>query len=126
LQAIVERETAKQRTGEATSASILDELAAHGFERGELFDIVVPRRTLARRRRAGERLSADESGRAVRLARITAIAERVFGESAKVHRWLRKPNRALAGAVPLELLRTETGAYAVEQALVQIEYGIVA
>lgn len=125
LQEIVQRELAKQQTGDAGSTEILEELAAHGFGMSELFDIVVPRRTLARRRQAGDRLAPDEAGRAVRLARIGALAERVFGDPAKAHRWLRKPNRALAGAVPLTLLKTETGAYSVEQTLHQIDYGMV-
>ena len=126
LREIVDRELAKVRAGEATSAGIFDELAAHGFEDSELFDIVVPRRTLARRRQTGERLTSEEAGRAVRLARIAGMAERVFGDPAKAQRWLRKPNRALAGALPLHLLRSETGAYSVEQVLHQIDYGMVA
>lgn len=125
LNEIVERELLNQRRGETASAEILDELAAHGFATSELFDIVVPRRTLARRRHAGMRLSADESGRAVRLARIAEMAERVFGDPAKAQRWLRKPDRALGGSMPLELLKSETGGYAVEQALNQIDHGIV-
>jgi putative toxin-antitoxin system antitoxin component (TIGR02293 family) len=125
LEQIVARELANQRTGKPTSAEIIDELAAQGFGLAELYELVVPRRTLARRKQAGMRLSHDESGRAVRLARIAAMAERIFGDPAKAHRWLRKPNRALDGAVPFELLRTETGAYSVEQTLHQIDFGMV-
>lgn len=116
--------TAGQAQG--SDVAVLDELLAHGFDQEELFHLVVPRRTLARRRQTGERLSPEESDRAVRLARITSLAERVFGEAAKAHDWLRKPNRAFGGALPLKLLKSETGAYSVEQTLHQIDYGIVA
>jgi putative toxin-antitoxin system antitoxin component (TIGR02293 family) len=52
----------------------------------------------------------EETDRAVRLARIAAHAERVFGDRAKAHGWLREPSRTLRGAVPpLQLLRSETG-----------------
>ena len=54
------------------------------------------------------------------------MAERVFGDREKAHRWLRKPSRTLAGAVPLALMRTETGAHLVEQTLHLIDYGMLA
>jgi putative toxin-antitoxin system antitoxin component (TIGR02293 family) len=54
------------------------------------------------------------------------MAERVFGDFEKAHRWLRKPSRTIAGAVPLALLKTETGAYLVEQTLHRIDYGMLA
>ena len=64
--------------------------------------------------------------RAVRLARITAHAERVFGNDEKAHGWLREPSRTLGGTVPLDLLRTETGAQLVEQTLHRYDYGMLA
>ncbi len=64
----------------------------------------------ARRKQANEPLSAEESDRAVRLARLTAMAERVFGDEEKAHRWLRKPSPMLDGTTRLALLRSETGA----------------
>ena len=126
LAAVVEREISDALSGAGSDVGILDELLGHGFCREELFDLVVPRRTLARRRQAGERLSPEESDRAVRLARIAAQAERVFGSPTKAHGWLREPSRSLNGAVPLNLLRTETGAHLVEQKLHQIDYGMFA
>jgi putative toxin-antitoxin system antitoxin component (TIGR02293 family) len=71
-------------------------------------------------------LSSEETDRAVRLARVTALAERVFGDETKAHRWLRKPSPMLGEATPLKLLATETGAQLVEQALHRIDYGMFA
>lgn len=123
---VVNRELANAQASKPAGVGILDELAGHGFSEPELNEFVVPRRTLARRRRAGGTLSPEESDRAVRLARITAMAERIFGDDAKAHRWLRKPSPMLEGSVPLALLQSETGAHLVEQALYRIEYGMFA
>ena len=92
----------------------------------ELTAIVIPERTLARRKKAGEPLTVDETERALRLARIATEAERVFADPAKAARWLRKPNRVLNLQTPLTLLETETGARAVEEALGQIDHGVYA
>jgi putative toxin-antitoxin system antitoxin component (TIGR02293 family) len=104
----------------------LESLAKHGYSEAEIFDLVVPKRTLARRHAEGELLTVEETDKALRLKRIAVQAERVFGEPAKAHRWLRKPKRALDGATPVAFLVTETGARIVEGMLVRIEHGIFA
>jgi len=81
---------------------------------------------LARRKQAGGSLSPEESDRAVRLARLTALAERIFGDEEKAYRWLRKPSPMLEGSPPIALMQTETGGQLVEQALYRIEYGMFA
>jgi putative toxin-antitoxin system antitoxin component (TIGR02293 family) len=97
---------------------------APGFSREEVEAIVVPKRTLARRIANRERLTVEESDRALRLARVGAQALRVFGDPEKAKRWLRKPSSALAGQTPLSLLRTETGAQLVTELLGQIAHGM--
>jgi putative toxin-antitoxin system antitoxin component (TIGR02293 family) len=126
IQEVVAREISTVGALSSSHVNLLDELLAHGFSREELFRLVIPRRTLTRRLQAGDRLSLEESDRALRLARITAMAERVFAEEEKAHRWLRKPSPMLEGSSPLELLRTEAGAHLVEQALHRIDYGMLA
>ena len=84
----------------------------------------VPKRTLARRQAAKEPLSVEETDKAVRLGRIDKMAEKIFGDASKAHRWLRKPKRALGGDTPLAYLATEAGARAVEEMLNQIDHGI--
>lgn len=81
------------------------------------------KRTLARRR-GEERLTADESERLVRLARVAARAEEVLGDRPAALRWIRKPNRALGGASPIELLDTDLGLDAVLNVLGRIEHGV--
>lgn len=82
-----------------------------------------PPRTLARRKRE-RRLHAAESDRLVRFARLAAHAVDVFGSEAKAALWLRRPNRALNGDVPLHILDTELGMALVDEILSRIEYGI--
>jgi len=81
-------------------------------------------RSLQRRRHQG-RLARFESDRLYRLARIISLAKRHIGDEQAAARWLRRPNRALGGATPLELVDTELGARAVENVLGRIAYGSV-
>ncbi|MEZ2142411.1 antitoxin Xre/MbcA/ParS toxin-binding domain-containing protein [Bradyrhizobium sp. DN5] len=92
----------------------------------EIFALVVPKRTLARRLSDGEPLTVEETDKAVRLARVDRLAANVFGEPAKAHRWLRKPKKALGGETPLAYLATEAGARVVEEMLHRIDHGILA
>ena len=79
-------------------------------------------RSLQRRRREG-RLAKYESDRIYRLARVIALAKRYIGDEEKARRWLKRPNRALGGAAPLDLIDTEPGVRAVENVLGRIAYG---
>lgn len=95
-----------------------------GFTMEEIHRFVVPRRTLARRIAKGEPLSIAENDSALRLVRIMALADRVFGNADKARRWLRKESRALDRIAPIDLLESEAGARLVEEALQQIDHGI--
>ena len=84
----------------------------------------LPARTLARRREA-RKLGADESDRLVRLARIAAHAATVFGSEEKAAAWLHRPNRALHGEIPIDLLDTDVGVRQIEDVLGRIGHGVV-
>jgi putative toxin-antitoxin system antitoxin component (TIGR02293 family) len=84
----------------------------------------MPARTLARRRQA-RKLAADESDRLYRVARVAAQAVAVLGSEDRAATWLRRPNRALNGELPIRLLDTDVGARQVEDVLGRIEHGIV-
>jgi putative toxin-antitoxin system antitoxin component (TIGR02293 family) len=95
------------------------------ISRSEADRVVLPRKTLSHREKIG-RLTADQSDRFFRVARILAIAEESFGKPGKAHTWLRRPTSALNGETPLELLDTEEGAREVERLLGRIAHGIAA
>lgn len=103
----------------------VEELRRSGFSLEEIYKIVSPRRTLARRKEQKEKLSGAESDRALRLERIAQMADRVFGDHDKAQRWLRKHSRVL-NSTPISLLESETGAFLVEQELHRIDHGVYA
>jgi putative toxin-antitoxin system antitoxin component (TIGR02293 family) len=84
---------------------------------------MIPARTLARRKRSG-RLSAEESDRVYRVARVLSYAAELLGSETEAAEWLRSPNVALGLAVPLNLLDTEAGIRQVDEILARIEYGM--
>jgi putative toxin-antitoxin system antitoxin component (TIGR02293 family) len=105
-------------------ASSVERLVSLGFQRREVFRLVIPQRTLTHRKQRRQALTGDESDKAVRLARVRALAARVFGNEDKAWRWLRKQKRAFDGQAPIDLLATESGARAVEEELHRIDEGM--
>jgi putative toxin-antitoxin system antitoxin component (TIGR02293 family) len=104
----------------------VESLSGHGMSDEEIYSLIVPRRTLVHRKTRHESLTHEESDRAVRIARITSLAEEVFGDDAKAARWLRKAKTRFEGRAPLELLRTEAASRLVEEMLLQLDYGFAA
>jgi len=103
----------------------LDRLVSDGvISEAEIEARFIPRRTLYARRQKGT-LSSEQSDFLVRLARIQAFADAIFGERAKSHGWLRDRNSVLGGERPLDLLDTEAGGRLVEAVLGRIAHGIV-
>lgn len=84
----------------------------------------IPLRTLSRRLSQHSRLTAAESDRTVRFARIYAQAAEMIGDEEKAAEWLRTPNRALGGERPLDQLDTDLGSRTVEDVLGRIAYGV--
>lgn len=104
----------------------VDALVARGhLTLAELDRLIMPRKTLYHRRKLG-RLTAGQSDRLLRVARILALAEETFANRAKARAWLRRPTRPLADERPLDLLDTEEGARVVERLLGHIAHGIAA
>jgi putative toxin-antitoxin system antitoxin component (TIGR02293 family) len=106
--------------------NVVDELAGQGYSEAEVFELVVPKRTLARRRSDKELLTIEETDKALRLKRVATLAEQVFGDRTKAHRWLRKAKRQLQDQTPLAFLASESGARIIEDMLRRIEHGIFA
>ena len=92
----------------------------------EIMELVIPRRTLDRRRRDNQSLRRGESDKLLRVARLLASAEGVFANREKAISWLRGANRSLGSESPLAMVATETGARLVETMLHQIDHGTTA
>jgi len=84
----------------------------------------IPQRTLTRRLAQHSRLTAAESDRTVRLARVYATALDTLGDGEKAAAWLKTPNRALGGERPLDQLDTDPGVREVEDVLGRIATGV--
>ena len=92
----------------------------------DITEVILPLRTLTRRRISG-RLTAEESDRVLRVARLMHRATTLFNndpEAAKA--WMTSAHSSFGGAVPLALAKTEVGAREVEDALLRIEDGVFA
>ena len=86
--------------------------------------LFIPPRTLQRRKVSG-RLEPDESDRLLRLSRVYGKAIELFeGDNRAALQWLQSPLRALGGASPLVMSKTEPGAHEVERLISRLEYGV--
>jgi putative toxin-antitoxin system antitoxin component (TIGR02293 family) len=114
------------REGLPTAAmdAVVDGLANDDISRSDVYRIIGSERTLQRRIRERLPLSALESDRLARLARIWLRAEEALGSSPRSRQWLARPNRALRGQRPIDLLDSDTGTLAVDQVLGRIEHGV--
>lgn len=90
----------------------------------EVEKYIIPRRTLAHRKRRHQPLSREESDKLARVGRIFAVALDTFQDRQKASAWMRRSNRELQGAAPVELLDTDSGARVLEQMLERIAHGI--
>jgi putative toxin-antitoxin system antitoxin component (TIGR02293 family) len=85
---------------------------------------VVPERTFKRRLAKREALKPSEADAVARLLRVTEVAIRAFGDVDFARRYLSLPVPALGDRIPLELAQTDSGARAVEAALMRFAHGI--
>jgi putative toxin-antitoxin system antitoxin component (TIGR02293 family) len=103
---------------------LFDEFASTDLVVQEMYSLVGSLRTLQRKQAARTRLTAAESDRVARVARVLARAEEAIGDKARARRWLTEPTAALGGHRPLELLDSDLGTGQVERVLGRIEYGV--
>jgi putative toxin-antitoxin system antitoxin component (TIGR02293 family) len=94
---------------------------AMNLHRPRLYELLgLSARTLRRRRH----LTAAESDRVYRLARVFARALDVLDDHESAREWFHTPNRALGWVAPLDLVDTDVGARQVETVLGRIEHGV--
>jgi putative toxin-antitoxin system antitoxin component (TIGR02293 family) len=106
------------------SPESLDVLRDKGLTFTEIAELVIPPRTLKRRKERGENLSLEETERLVRVDRVLTMADKVFGDHAKAMRWLRHPDERMGSRSAMTMLGTEAGARLVENKLGQIDEGM--
>jgi putative toxin-antitoxin system antitoxin component (TIGR02293 family) len=93
------------------------------IEQKQLMNRIVPEATFKRRR---DRLSAAESERTERVARVVANTEHVWGDRQDARRFLTTRHPALRDKTPIDADMTELGARQVEELLGKIFHGLPA
>ncbi len=106
--------------------ALSDFAVTSGIPLRDLYEVVIPARTLKHRRDRQEPLSRDESDKLARLVRTFDHAVRVFDGIDRARSWLTTPKRRFDKRTPLAMLCTETGGRMVEEMLGQIDYGMFA
>jgi putative toxin-antitoxin system antitoxin component (TIGR02293 family) len=106
----------------ATLDAIASHLAHDDAEATQLKYRVVPKSTLRRR----SRLTPEESERTERLARLSALAERVWEDQTLAREFMTSPQPQLQDSRPIDLARSELGAREVEMVLMRIEHALPA
>src|SRR6202034_3587999 len=101
-------------------------VAASGMQFRDIYEVVIPARTLKHRKARKEPLTRDESDKLVRLVRVYDQAVEVLGDKEKALYWLSEPKRRFDGRTPIQMLRTDLGGRMVEEMLGQIYYGMFA
>ena len=119
----IDLETVEAGVPVATMAKFV---AVSGMQVKDIYEVVIPARTLKHRKARKEPLTSDESDKLVRLIRVYDQAVRVIGEKEKALYWLSEPKRRFEGRTPIQMLRTDLGGRMVEELLGQIYYGMFA
>ena len=99
-------------------------LKQKGLTFSEVSEIVISPRTLKHRKVRRELLSVEETGRMLRVARILALADQIFGNHEKALAWLRQVDERLNDRTPLSMRHTESGGRLGENLLWQIDEGV--
>jgi putative toxin-antitoxin system antitoxin component (TIGR02293 family) len=99
---------------------------AYDSSQSELSEYLsIPLSTLNRRKQKGEKLTSDETDKAVRYARLYRLGvDMMRGDSDAALRWLKSPKKVFGGETPMERATTEAGASEVEQIIGRIRHGV--
>lgn len=104
----------------------VNRMTRHGLTRDEVHSLIIHRRTFKHRKSNKQKLSQEESDRAIRTARLLARAQATLGDSASALHWMRQPKVRFDGRTPIQMMVTEAGGRLVEEMLLQIDEGMFA
>jgi len=101
-------------------------VGATGVAWKDVYEIVIPARTLKHRRANVQLLSRDESDKFARLMRVYEQAVSVLGGNDRALAWMTKAKKRFGNRTPMQLLATDFGGRLVEEMLGQIDEGMFA
>ncbi|WP_280552551.1 antitoxin Xre/MbcA/ParS toxin-binding domain-containing protein [Halomonas sp. 25-S5] len=102
----------------------VESLTTHYNKEMTLKVIGISERTLYRRVKNPAPLTAEQSSRTWRLAKILTKAEDVFGDREEAQRWMNTPAMGLEGRKPIDLITTQVGYELVDDFLTRMDYGV--
>jgi putative toxin-antitoxin system antitoxin component (TIGR02293 family) len=105
-------------------AKRVKDLIARGVLGAKQVYRVIPERTFNRRLAKREPLKPSEADAIGRLLRVTAAANKTFGDAEFARKYLTLPNPALKWRIPIEMAETDAGAREVEYALIRFAHGV--
>lgn len=83
------------------------------------------RSTYSRHRNQDKELGVPEAERAVRYARLLALAAETFGSLEDAAAWMQEPNRALDDDTPMDMAETDPGSTMGRDLLLGVQHGFV-
>ncbi len=83
------------------------------------------RSTYSRHRNQDKELGGPEAERAVRYARLLALAAEAFGSLENAAAWMQEPNRALDDDTPMDMAETDPGSTMGRDLLLGVQHGFV-
>lgn len=86
--------------------------------------IGMSQRTLYRRAKNPEPLTAEQGSRTWRFAETLTKAEDVLGDPEEAQRWMNTPAMGLEGRKPIDLITTQVGYELVDDFLTRMDYGV--
>jgi len=101
-------------------------VASSGVPLKDVYNIVIPARTLKHRRDRKQNLTRDESDKLARLVRVFDHAVQIFETPERAMLWLDSPKHRFNERTPIQMLTTDMGALRVDEFLGQIDYGMFA
>jgi putative toxin-antitoxin system antitoxin component (TIGR02293 family) len=107
----------------AIIANLADQMEFSDDDFSSIFHI--SKRTMSRRK-PEDSLNAEQTERAIELARLYVRGEEVFGEMNLFKEWMNRNLRALGNKKPKEFLDTSIGIHFIMDELGRIEHGVFA
>lgn len=86
----------------------------------------LPSSTILRKIAKDERLSGAESDRVARVLYVFEQASEVFDDRRLAAEWIKRPNAALGGLKPLDVLDSQPGYDRVRDLLLRVTFGVAA
>ena len=110
---------------EGISKSALESLKAKaGLDYEQLAQVLNVARATLINKKGNDKFNKDVSDKILGLASIYSYGYEVFEDRDRFNRWIFRPNQALAGQAPFDILQSTFGREEVKNLIGRIDYGV--